>query len=120
MCRYLAVSRLQSVAQAPHRDHVARVGGIGLDLALILSKQKMGFKEETFQEVVKIMQNLKLPLKDESLSAKKLVEHMMHDKKTSNNQIKYILISNIGEASWGNVLSEEEIVSAIKTQQALN
>ena len=44
----------------------------------------------------------------------------MHDKKTSNNQIKYILISNIGEASWGNVLSEEEIVSAIKTQQALN
>lgn len=111
-----AIESLTNYKKYSHGEAVA----IGLVLALILSKQKMGFKEETFQEVVKIMQNLKLPLKDESLSAKKLVEHMMHDKKTSNNQIKYILISNIGEASWGNVLSEEEIVSAIKTQQALN
>ncbi len=110
-----AIESLTNYKKYSHGESVA----IGLVLALILSKEKAGFSEESFQEVLKIMQNLKLPMLDKSLSSKKLVEHMQHDKKTSDRQIKFILLNSIGEATWGNVISEEEIVAAIKIQQAL-
>jgi 3-dehydroquinate synthase len=111
-----AIESLTNYKKYSHGEAVA----IGLVLALILSRQKSGFSEESFQEVLSIMKNLELPMYENSLSPKKLVKHMLHDKKTSQNKIKYILLNKIGEATWGNVISEEEIVSAIKFQQSMS
>lgn len=110
-----AIESLTNYKKYSHGEAVA----IGLVLALILSNQKVGFADDSIHEVLGIMKNLQLPIKDSSLSPKKLVQHMLHDKKTSEKKIKYILLNRIGEASWGNVTSEKEIVSAIKLQHSL-
>lgn len=110
-----AIESLTNYKKYSHGESVA----IGLVLALILSKEKAGFSDESFKEVLQIMKNLKLPLLDKKLSPEKLVEHMMHDKKTSDRKIKFILLNQVGNASFGNVIGEEEIVSAIKLQNSL-
>lgn len=110
-----AIESLTNYKKYSHGECVA----MGLVLALILSKQKASLSEDSFLEVLKIMSNLKLPTQDKKLSPEKLVAHMMHDKKTSDRKIKFILLTQIGAASWGNVISEEEIVSAIKQQNSL-
>jgi len=110
-----AIESLTNYKKYSHGECVA----MGLVLALTLSKDKANFSDESFLEVLQIMQNLKLPTQDKSLSPKKLVEHMLHDKKTSDRQIKFILLNEVGSATWGNIISEEEILSAIKTQNSL-
>lgn len=110
-----AIESLTNYKKYSHGESVA----IGLVLALILSIEKAGFSDESFKEVLQIMKNLKLPLLDKKLSPEKLVEHMMHDKKTSDRKIKFILLNQVGNASFGNVIGEEEIVSAIKLQNSL-
>jgi 3-dehydroquinate synthase len=110
-----AIESVTNYKKYSHGECVA----IGLVLALILSRQISQFPEESFQEVLRIMKNLNLPIQDKDLSPKKLVEHMLHDKKTSDNKIKFILLQGIGDATWGNIIGEAEIISAIKFQNTL-
>lgn len=111
-----AIESLTDYKKYSHGEAVS----IGLTLALILSKEKSGLNENTFSEILRVMKNLDLPIQDKELSPEKLVKHMLHDKKTSENKIKYILLSEIGSASWGNIMQQEEILSAIYQQNNLS
>lgn len=110
-----AIESLTDYKKYSHGEAVS----IGLVLALFLSKEKANLSESVFLEVLTIMKNLELPTQDKSLSPKKLVQHMLHDKKTSDKKIKFILLPSIGSATWGNIVEEEEILSAIHLQNKL-
>lgn len=92
---------------------------IGLVLALILSKEKMNFSETMFEEILAIMKNLNLPIQDKDVSPKKIVEHMLFDKKTNGNQIKFVLLTGVGNATWGNHIEKKDILTAIEKQNKL-
>lgn len=91
---------------------------IGLITALILSENILGLSSQVKEEVLWIMKTLSMPYKFE-IDPKIAVEHMKYDKKNSGDTIQYVLLKDLGEATYGNVVHESEIIKAIQIQKAL-
>lgn len=87
---------------------------MGLLFAIILSIKKKNLPEKFLSEFIKIMKNFKLRRIDKSLKINELIEHMYHDKKTSEKKLKFILLDEIGKASFGNEILESEILLAFE------
>lgn len=91
---------------------------IGLITALILSENILGLSLDVREEVLWIMKNLSMPYKID-IEPKVAVEHMKYDKKNVNDSILYVLLKSLGEATYGNVVHENEIMKAIEIQKQI-
>jgi 3-dehydroquinate synthase len=106
-----AIESFTKYKKYSHGEAVA----IGLITALILSR-KIGFNSEKIKEIISIMKNYNLPTKDESKSSE-LWKHMSHDKKKEGNELKFVLLEDIGMPKYGISLVSKEIISALKEQR---
>ena len=100
-----AVESLTEYKKYSHGEAVAQ----GLVFALILSVQIKNLEKKYLTELIEILQNYKIKIIDTKLKPKDLIEHMVHDKKTSNGNLQFILLDQIGNASWGNKITEENL-----------
>lgn len=91
---------------------------IGLVTALILSENILGLNPELREEVIWIMKNLSIPYKIK-IDSKLALEHMKYDKKNRGDSIQYVLLKALGEATYGNVVHEDEIMKAIEIQKQI-
>jgi 3-dehydroquinate synthase len=110
-----AVESLTQYKKYSHGEAVAQ----GLVFALILSAQIKNLDKKYFNELLEILQNFKIKSIDKKLKPKDLIAHMIHDKKTSDGHLQFILLDQIGNASWGNKISEENLLLGFKEYQKL-
>jgi 3-dehydroquinate synthase len=106
-----AIESFTKYKKYSHGEAVA----IGLITALILSR-KIGFNSEKVKEIISIMKDYNLPIKDES-KATELWKHMSHDKKKEGNELKFVLLEEIGLPKYGINMQSKEIISALKEQR---
>jgi 3-dehydroquinate synthase len=106
-----AIESFTKYKKYSHGEAVA----IGLITALILSR-KIGFNSEKVKEIISIMKDYNLPTKDES-KATELWKHMSHDKKKEGNELKFVLLEEIGLPKYGINMQSKEIISALKEQR---
>lgn len=105
-----AIESLTKYKKYSHGEAVA----MGLLFAIELSIYKKNLNPKILEDVFFILEGFKMKSIDKSLKIKKLIEHMYHDKKTSDKKLKFILLDKIGEPSFGNEITEEEILKVYK------
>ncbi|MCE9500310.1 MAG: 3-dehydroquinate synthase [Leptospira sp.] len=91
---------------------------IGLVTALFLSVEKEGLPSPVLDIAIEIMKKYTLPFRDQT-RPEKIIRHMQHDKKTENRILKFVLLKKVGEPTWGNAISEMEILEALNKQAKL-
>ncbi|MCP5501567.1 MAG: 3-dehydroquinate synthase [Leptospiraceae bacterium] len=107
-----AIESYTSYKKYSHGEAVA----IGLITALLLSGEMYSFPENDLHKVLEFMRNSDFPTYSK-IQASKLTEHMLHDKKTDAEGIKFVLLKSVGEVEFGVPIRKDQIVSAWKKQK---
>ncbi len=105
-----AIESLTKYKKYSHGEAVA----MGLVFAIELSIFKKGLNLEIYSDLIKLLNSFSIKPIDKKLKMNKLIEHMYHDKKTSDKKLKFILLDKLGEPSFGNEITEEEILKVYK------
>lgn len=92
--------------------------GIGLVTALLLSKNKLGFSDGIFNEVISLMNIFDLK-KYHQINSESIIEHMLHDKKTVHGKIKFVLLKSPGDYLYGQEVTKEEILEVLNIQKSI-
>ncbi|NCN08712.1 MAG: 3-dehydroquinate synthase [Leptospira sp.] len=108
-----AIESLTNYKKYSHGEAVS----IGLITALILSN-KIGFSFDKVDTVIRIMEKYNLPINDNSKPAD-ILKHMQHDKKKEGNNLKFVLLEDIGKSKFGITINPKEILSALKEQRKI-
>lgn len=106
-----AIESLTRYKKYSHGEAVA----IGLITALILSN-KIGFSIDKVETVTRIMEKYNLPINDNSKPSD-IIKHMQHDKKKVGNDLKFVLLEDVGNPKFAVTVSSKEILSALKEQR---
>ena len=88
---------------------------IGMLVEIILSQMVNGFKEEDFDAIKSVFENIFPLQKIDENELPDLIEWMRHDKKNDDAQINFTLLKKIGEAEFNKICSVDQIEEAIKT-----
>lgn len=109
-----AIESLTEYRKYSHGEAVS----IGLVTAILLSKELVGFPEENISMVISALKNYNLPTHTK-LKAKDLLEHMLHDKKKVGNELRFVLLENIGKPIYNIPISKNSFSKVWKLQQKL-
>lgn len=107
-----AIESLTKYKKYSHGEAVS----IGLITALLLSR-KVGFSDDQIREIAEVMRGYGLPVFDSS-KAGDIVSHMEHDKKKVGNDLKFVLLEEIGKPLYGISVSRKEIIDTWKEQRS--
>lgn len=91
---------------------------IGLVTAIYLSQKKLNFPKEKIQEILNVMDEYALPIVDRTKPSE-IIEHMEHDKKKDGNDLKFVLLEDIGKPQFGIPVDRKEILGVLKDQRKL-
>ncbi len=110
-----AVESLSLKTKSPllHGEAVA----IGLIAEAKLSQINDTLSPKGFNYIEEIIKQASLPTKyiSKNASYKNIYKEMLNDKKNSNGKIKWVLLDELGEASWDNEIEDENLI-----EQAVN
>jgi len=85
----------------------------GMKIASYLSYKEHTLGENQYDRIVNLINKFQLP-KLEKLDRKKIQELINNDKKNIHNQLNYIVLKNIGEATIKKNFSKKKIINALK------
>jgi len=89
--------------------------GLGMIAAVSLSCQLGGLPPASRAKIVNLIKRFTLPTKlPEGMTVETILEHMKHDKKFSQGNIRFVLLSALGEAFVSEEVTEAHIVGAIR------
>lgn len=111
-----AIEALQSYQGLRHGEAVA----VGMITALILSQRKYAWPEKDLEEIISLFQKLNLPLWSKGLNIDAIVDKFRFDKKREKGIVKFVLLPEIGKASYGHIVDDYEIKSVLEIQAALH
>ncbi len=98
-----------------HGEAVSR----GLVCCLLFSKKKYNLSENTFEEIIKTMKLLNLPLDTANLNGEELAKHFVYDKKNYDGKIKDVYLQDIGKPIFDCDLLIPEFLEIWKEQKKL-
>lgn len=110
-----AIESMTNYRKYSHGEAVS----IGLVFALLLSVEKAELDREVLTSVLSIMKSCNLPTSDRKLLREEIYEHMLHDKKTSANVLKFVLLKCPGEPVWNQKIDKEEIYRTLSHHKEL-
>ncbi|PKM50271.1 MAG: 3-dehydroquinate synthase [Firmicutes bacterium HGW-Firmicutes-7] len=87
---------------------------IGFIAALYISNQLGEITESTIDNVKKLLETFELPTSVAGLDPTDIYHEMFHDKKTSNNQLNFILLTDIGNSYIDNLVEKETVMNALQ------
>ena len=99
------------------KDFTLRHGqcvGIGLRAAAYLSLKRGTLTPEEYRIICQGLMTCRLPVSAEGLTAEQVIASARKDKKSSNGQIRFILMNGIGHSYIDNTVTEEEILDAVR------
>ncbi len=85
----------------------------GMKIASYLSYKEHTLGKNQYDRIVNLINKFQLP-KLEKLDRKKIQELINNDKKNIHNQLNYIVLKNIGEATIKKNFSKKKIINALK------
>lgn len=91
---------------------------VGIAAAASISQKRGQITPEELAEIIKTLEQYHLPdtifLPEQELTQKAILNSLKNDKKIEGNQIKFILLKEIGEACIDRTVTKEEMLAAIK------
>ncbi|PKM95941.1 MAG: 3-dehydroquinate synthase [Firmicutes bacterium HGW-Firmicutes-1] len=87
---------------------------IGFVAALHISEQLGHITEVTINRVIDLLKAFELPTAVVGLEPIDIYNEMFHDKKTSSNQLNFVLLTEIGKSYINNSVEEEVVMKAIQ------
>lgn len=88
---------------------------LGMAAASYLSMMRGTLTKEEYEDIFHTISLFNQPVKIDLLNAEDVYEVTKLDKKMDSNQIKFILLKQIGEAMIDSTVTKEEMLTAIKT-----
>ena len=88
--------------------------GLGIVAASYLSMQLGHISEEDFHKIKNALSLFELPTYIDGFDAKKVLSATKSDKKMVGNQVKFILLKEIGNAYIYRELTDEQILDGIR------
>lgn len=88
--------------------------GLGMVAAAYISWKRGYIEQEEFLEIRDMMVAFRIPISLEDVDAKDILEATKLDKKMDNNQIRFILLKDVGEAYIDTTVTDEEMLEAIE------
>jgi 3-dehydroquinate synthase len=88
---------------------------LGMAAASYLSMMRGTLTKEEYEDILHTISMFSQPVKIDRLDAEDVYEVTKLDKKMDSNQIKFILLNQIGEAVIDSTVTKEEMLTAIKT-----
>jgi 3-dehydroquinate synthase len=110
-----AIESLTNFEIFSHGEAVSR----GIVTAILLSKKKYHLSEKIYNEIIKTMKLLKLPLDTANLKAEDIIKHLIFDKKNQKGIIKYIYLKDIGNPIYNDELNIEDFKEIWQLQKEL-
>ncbi len=86
---------------------------IGMAAASYLSLKRGSISEKEYQDILQTMQCFRQPIRVQGLNAEAVYEVTRLDKKMDSNQIKFILLQNVGNAVIDTTVTKDEMLTAI-------
>ena len=87
---------------------------IGMIQAAWLSVETGRCAKDIPQRIVGLLKNLGLPTQPPDLRSKDIIESMHHDKKTSHNQLRFVLVKDIGSVEIVDDVPETQIKAILE------
>lgn len=87
---------------------------IGFVAALYLSKQLGDIQDADINRVVKLLNCYHLPVTVSGLTPLEIYEEMFHDKKTSDNQLNFVLLEQLGNSYIKKAIDKDTVLKAIE------
>lgn len=87
---------------------------LGMVAAAYISWKRGYIEQEEFLEIRDMMVAFRLPISLEDLTAKEVVEVTKSDKKMDKNQIRFILLKEVGHAVIDTTVTDEEMTEAVE------
>ena len=88
---------------------------VGIVMAARVALSRGSISSDEFERIVNLLKRNRLPVsKPESMSTDDFLKLMVHDKKTVNDKIRYIIPDSLGRSSVKDDLTMTEIVEATK------
>lgn len=88
---------------------------IGMASASYISLKRQYISKESYEDILNVLKLFKLPIYAFGLDAEKVYEVTRLDKKMDSDQIRFILLKEIGNAIIDPTVTREEMLEAIKT-----
>lgn len=104
-----AIERLKNF-ELLHGECIA----IGFVAALYISEQLDMIHVNDIERVVQLLQRFNLPVEVSGLSALDIYQDMFHDKKTSDNQLSFVLLEQLGVSNIKKAIEKDIIIKAIE------
>lgn len=87
---------------------------LGIVAAAHISWKRGYIEQEEFLEIRDMMVAFRLPISLEDLDAKDIIATTKLDKKMDNNQIKFVLLKDVGNAYIDRTVTDEEMLDALQ------
>ena len=86
---------------------------IGMVAASYLSYKRNHISYEDLQDIIQVIQSYRLPVSVSGIAPEDVLKVTLHDKKMEAGKIKFILLSEVGNAYIDTTVSEVEMLEAI-------
>ncbi len=87
---------------------------VGMVAAAYISYKRGSITKEQLEDIVSMMKDFALPVSVSDLSSDEIQKIMLHDKKMESGTLKFILLSEIGQAVIDTTVTKEEISESIQ------
>lgn len=105
-----AIEKNTNYTRYNHGEAVA----IGMICAADISRSLGFIDDDTFNRVVKLIEDLHLPVKAEGCQAEALYRDTFHDKKTVGGKVKWVVMEQIGKVKTMSDIDEAIIMNALR------
>lgn len=105
-----AIEALTGYAAYKHGEAVA----IGMVYAARLSRELGMCSDDTCRRIKALVEKFGLPSRVPDLPAEQLIQSMYSDKKTVSQQIRFVLVKNLGSVEIGVPVAETDLKKALK------
>lgn len=87
---------------------------IGMVAAIYISYKRGTITKEQLEDIVSMIKDLSLPVSISDLSSNEIQKIMLHDKKMESGTLKFILLSEVGQAIIDTTVTKDEISESIE------
>jgi 3-dehydroquinate synthase len=86
---------------------------VGMVASSYISYKRNYITKEEFDDIINLIKSYNLPISVSGLSAEEILQVMTYDKKQESGKLKFILLSEIGNAVIDTTVTKEELLESI-------
>lgn len=109
-----AIEEMHGYKNITHGEGVA----LGMITALLLS-EKLGLAEDAVNKSIELIKKARLPYQIKKTWPQKVTSLLKHDKKVQGGKNRFVLISEIGKSTFGNITPSSSVKAVLNKQLKL-